>query len=228
MRRRNISQGYRAHCTVWVNSLLAARNWCGYTAVYMDITPFAKFSSDVNVIAVQVDAVAQEGWWYEGAGLYRHTWLVKQNLIHIATDGVFANPVHNADGQWTIPVEVTLNGSDKAPVIVEVESTLIDPAGKTVVSATTKATVAPLKQSVAKLTLAVASPKLWSVDEPTLYSLRTVVKRDGAVANEVTTRCGFLTIRFDTDKGFLLNDQPLMLLGTCNNPQCHRQGAGLG
>jgi beta-galactosidase len=67
---------------------LAARNWCGYTSVYIDITPFANFGSDMNVIAVQVDAASQEGWWYEGAGLYRHAWLVKRNPVHIETDGV--------------------------------------------------------------------------------------------------------------------------------------------
>ena len=106
--------GIATHCTVWVNGVLAARNWCGYTSVYIDITPFANFGSDVNVIAVQVDAVAQEGWWYEGAGLYRHAWLVKRNPVHIETDGVYANPVRNADGQWTIPVEATLDSSDKA------------------------------------------------------------------------------------------------------------------
>ena len=139
--------------------MLAARNWCGYTSVYIDITPFANFGSDVNVIAVQVDAVAQEGWWYEGAGLYRHAWLVKRNPVHIETDGVYANPVRNPNGQWTIPVEVALYSSDKTPANVEVESTLFDPAGKAVVSGKTKATVDPLKESVAKFSLAVASPE---------------------------------------------------------------------
>jgi beta-galactosidase len=216
--------GVATHCTVWVNGVLAERNWCGYTSVYVDITPFAKFGSDVNVIAVQVDAVAQEGWWYEGAGIYRHTWLVKRNLVHIETDGVYANPVRDAAGQWSIPVEVALYNSDRAAAKVEVESTLIDPAGKAVVSGKTDATVDPLKEPVAKLTLAVASPKLWSLDEPTLYSVRTVVKRDGVVMDEVTTRCGFRTIRFDADKGFFLNDRPVKLLGTCN----HQDMAGVG
>jgi len=80
--------GIATHCTIWVNGVLAARNWCGYTSVYIDITPFANFGSDMNVIAVQVDAAPQEGWWYEGAGLYRHAWLVKRNPVHIETDGV--------------------------------------------------------------------------------------------------------------------------------------------
>jgi beta-galactosidase len=216
--------GVATHCTVWVNGVLAARNWCGYTSIYIDITPFAKFGSDVNVIAVQVDAAAQEGWWYEGAGLYRHAWLVKRNPVHIQTDGLYANPVRDAKGRWSIPVEATLYSSDKTPVNVEVESTLLDPSGKPVARAKTHASVNPLKESLAKLRLAVDSPKLWSVDQPTLYSVRTVVKRNGSDVDEVATPCGFRTIRFDPDKGFFLNDQPLKLLGSCN----HQDMAGVG
>jgi beta-galactosidase len=216
--------GVATHCTIWVNGVLAERNWCGYTSIYIDITPFAKFGQAENVIAVQVDAVAQEGWWYEGAGIYRHTWLVLRNPVHIETDGIYANPVRNPNGKWSVPVEVTLNSSDKAPVKVEVESMLIDPSGKILTSAKTKATVDPLKDSVAKLALAIASPKLWSLDEPTLYSVRTVVKRDGADVDEVTTHCGFRTIRFDADKGFFLNDQHVEIMGTCN----HQDMAGVG
>jgi len=216
--------GVATHCTVWVNGVLAARNWSGYNSIYIDITPWLKFGSDVNTIAVQVDALAQEGWWYEGAGIYRHVWLVKRNPVHIETDGVFANPVRDSDGKWSIPIEVSLFSSDKTVAAVQVESTLVDPSGKVVVSGNIRVTVEPLRQPLVHLTLAVSSPKLWSVDEPTLYSIRTVVKRDGDILDEVTTPAGFRTIRFDPEKGFFLNDKPLKLLGTCN----HQDHAGVG
>jgi beta-galactosidase len=216
--------GVATHCTVWINGVLSARNWSGYTSIYIDITPIAKFGAEVNTIAVQVDAVAQEGWWYEGAGIYRHAWLVKRNPIHIETDGVFANPVRNTEGKWSIPIEASLYSSDKTPANVAVESTLIDSSGKAVVSGKTQFTVQPLKESVAKFTLAVESPKLWSIDQPTLYLIRTVVRREGIVVDEVTTKAGFRTIRFDANMGFFLNDKPLKLLGTAN----HQDHAGVG
>ncbi len=216
--------GVSTHCTVWVNGVLSARNWTGYTSIYIDITSIARYGREVNTIAVQVDANPQEGWWYEGAGLYRHAWLVKRNPVHIETDGVFANPVRNADSKWSIPIEATLYSSDKTAAPVEVESTLIDPSGKVVVSGQSQVTVEPLNESVAKFVLAVESPRLWSVDEPTLYTVRTVVKRDGAVVDEVTTHAGFRTIRFDPDQGFFLNDKPLKLKGTAN----HQDHAGVG
>lgn len=63
--------GIATHATIWVNGTVLHRNWCGYTSMYIDITPYATYGDDVNTIAVRVDADAQEGWWYEGAGIYR-------------------------------------------------------------------------------------------------------------------------------------------------------------
>ncbi|HEY1895165.1 MAG TPA: beta-galactosidase GalA [Terracidiphilus sp.] len=216
--------GVATHSTIWINGVLSARNWSGYNSIYIDITPVAKFGSELNVISVRVDADAMEGWWYEGAGIYRHTWLVKRSPLHIVTDGVFANPVRNADGSWVIPVEATLYSTEQKASTVEVESTLIDPDGKAVTTGHTEATVQPLAESIAKFSLSVHSPRLWSVDQPTLYTVRTVVKRDGVVLDEVTIRNGFRTIRFDPDQGFFLNDQPMKLLGTAN----HQDHAGVG
>jgi beta-galactosidase len=164
-----------------------------------------------------VDADAMEGWWYEGAGIYRHTWLVKRNPVHIITDGVYANPVRAA-GQWSVPVEVTLENSGRDTANVDVEVSLADIRQKTQVN------VAALGQTVAKLSIPVSSPKLWSVDKPTLYEVRTVVTRDGKPVDEIMTACGFRAIRFDPDKGFLLNDQPVKLKGVCN----HQDHAGVG
>lgn len=216
--------GIATHSTIWVNGVLSARNWSGYNSIYIDMTPFARFGSEMNVISVRVDANAMEGWWYEGAGIYRHTWLVKRSPLHIETDGVFANPVKNADSSWSIPVETTLYSIEQKPSTVDVESTLIDPDGKAVVSGHAEATVPPLGEAVAKFTLPVQSPRLWSVEQPTLYTVRTVVKRDGAVLDELTIHNGFRTIRFDPDKGFFLNDKPMKLLGTAN----HQDHAGVG
>ncbi|MBC7783723.1 MAG: glycoside hydrolase family 2 protein [Burkholderiales bacterium] len=216
--------GVSTHCTVWVNGIVAHRNWSGYSSFQIDITPFARYGNDNNVIAVRVDAEAQEGWWYEGAGIYRHTWLVKRPAVHIATDGVYANPVRDADGKWLIPIEVTLNNAGKTETPLEVTSTLIDPDGKNVAEVSAQVRSSPLQTSVAKMSMPVTSPRLWSVDEPTLYQVRTTVSQGGAVSDEVVTRCGFRTIRFDADKGFFLNDQPLKLKGTCN----HQDHAGVG
>ena len=216
--------GVATFCTVWFNGTVVHRNWCGYTSFAIDITPMARYGKEENTIAVRVDADAMEGWWYEGAGIYRHTWLVKRSPVHIATDGVLANPVRRPDGRWTIPIEVTLGNSGSEPAAVEIESTLIDPAGKPAGRAQATANVVPFDEPVAKYEIAVDAPILWSLERPALYEVRTVVRSGAVVLDQVATHCGFRTVRFDADKGFFLNDQPVKLKGTCN----HQDHAGVG
>jgi beta-galactosidase len=96
------------NATVWVNGTVVHRNWSGYNASKIDITPYLRYGNALNTIAVRVDADAMEGWWYEGAGIYRHTWLVETNPVHVPTDGVHATPRQDKNGKWSIPVEVAL------------------------------------------------------------------------------------------------------------------------
>jgi beta-galactosidase len=216
--------GIASHCTVWFNGTVVHRNFCGYNSFVIDITPFAKFGKSVNTIAIRVDAEVQEGWWYEGAGLYRHTWLVKRNPVHLQTYGVFACPVRDAQGQWTVPVEATLYNQEKEAVPVEVTAELIAPDGKSLVSGKTSVSVPVLGEATGKIPLQVAAPQLWSLETPTLYTVRVTALRAGQVSDEASVRCGFRTIRFDADRGFFLNDKPVKLKGTCN----HQDHAGVG
>jgi beta-galactosidase len=215
--------GVSTHCTVWFNGWPVARNWDGYSSFNVDITTMAQYGNAANTLAVRVDANDMEGWWYEGGGIYRHTWLVKRPPLHITTDGVYANPVKGNDGQWTIPLEVTLENSGTATAAANVEVSVIDPQGKKVAGGQGAATLDPWRQGIVKFPISVAAPQLWSVDKPTLYTVATIVTSDGKV-DEVATQCGFRTLRFDVQKGFFLNDQPLKIQGVC----CHQDQAGVG
>lgn len=216
--------GIATHATVWVNGTLLHRNWCGYTSMYIDVTPYVTYGDRVNTVVVRVDADVQEGWWYEGAGIYRHAWLVKRSPLHVQTDGVFAHPVCRPDGRWELPVEVTLYNSGKQSADAEVEVALLSPEGKVVKEGTAHAALAPLREGVAKLTLPVENPALWSPETPILYKVRTSVKQNGCTTDEVVTRCGFRTIRFDKDTGFWLNGKNIKIKGVCN----HQDHAGVG
>jgi len=211
--------GIATHCTVWLNGTVVHRNWCGYTGFSIDLTPFATYGDQLNCIAIRVDAEAQEGWWYEGAGIYRHTWLIKRNAVHLTTDGVWANPVRKDDGKWEIPMEATLRNNGRYPVSTVVTTELLDPEGKLVTQDSTNADTTPLDETVVKFSIPVENPRLWSVDSPTLYTVRTTVKQGDTQLDQHLTRCGFRTIRFDPDKGFFLK-----LKGTCN----HQDAAGVG
>ena len=217
--------GVATHCTVYFNGTPVCHSFCGYTSSYIDVTPMARYGNNVNTIAVRVDAEDMEGWWYEGAGIYRHAWLVKRNPVHIVTDGVYANPVKGADGKWTIPVEVTIGNTGSNDASASVDVGVFDSAGKKIAGGQSKpVSIVPLDQAVAKLSIRVPSPQLWSVDHPNLYEVRTTVLNDKKPVDAVTTTCGFRTIQFDAKKGFLLNGQRLELKGTAN----HQDFAGVG
>jgi beta-galactosidase len=211
------------HSTVWVNGIVVERNWSGYNGRSIDITPYVRYGSDPNTIAVRVDADAQEGWWYEGAGIYRHAWLVKRDALHIATDGLHANPIKQG-GRWTIPVEVTLQSSAKAARDGVVDVVLMDPAGREVAKGSARARVAALDTAVARMRLDVREPRLWSVAQPNVYRVRAVLRDGGKEIDRTEVQTGFRTIRFDADRGFFLNDESVKLQGVC----IHQDHAGVG
>lgn len=216
--------GIATNATIWVNGSVAAHSWSGYTGVVVDLTPFARFGDAENVIAVRADAHAMEGWWYEGAGIYRHAWLARRAPVAIVSDGIHADPRRGADGRWHVPVVATLGSVDRVPVAVSVEVALLDAAGTTVAHGQTTVTVAPLEEARAAVTLDITAPALWSIEQPQLYTLVTRVRRDGGVVDERRTAIGFRTIRFDPAQGFFLNDRHVKIKGVC----LHQDHAGVG
>lgn len=216
--------GIATNATIWFNGTVVSHNWSGYNSIYVDVSAMARFGDALNTLVVRVDAQTMEGWWYEGAGIYRHVWLLKRPPVHIVTDGIYADPRRAADGGWTVPVVASLNNIGEQTAEVEIDAVLLDSSGATVASGHGQASVSPLDSTEPKVTLRVSSPELWSVDKPTLYTLRTRLLRDGAPIDERRTQIGFRTFRFDAKLGFFLNDQPLKIKGTCN----HQDHAGVG
>lgn len=213
------------HSTIWVNGNVVSRNWSGYNSNYIDITPYLRYGDAMNTIAIKADANPMEGWWYEGAGIYRHAWLVKSNPVHVVTDGVHATPRKAAgDNNWEIPVEVTLDNSGKAAADVSVEVSVFDPAGKQVAKQTQAVSVPLFTPTTAKLPIAISNPAIWSLEKTNLYRVQTQVFSQGKKIDETSLNTGFRTIRFDAQQGFFLNDKHVKLQGVC----IHQDHAGVG
>ncbi|MGK6321662.1 beta-galactosidase GalA [Sphingomonas sp. DT-51] len=215
--------GIATNATIWVNGSVVAHHWSGYTSVYVDLTPFARFGDELNIVAIRVDANAMEGWWYEGAGLYRHAWLVRRPPVSIASDGIHCDPRRGDDGAWHVPVAVTLTSVADGDRALSVAALLLDPNGREVARAATEAHVTALDETEARLTLAPATPALWSVERPTLYTVVVRISDEG-IADERRVRVGFRSARFDAEQGFFLNDRPVKLKGVC----LHQDHAGVG
>lgn len=211
------------HSTVWINGIVVNRNWSGYNGRAIDLTPYLRYGDEVNTIAVRVDAEVMEGWWYEGAGIYRHTWLVKRDALHIATDGVHANPVQQG-GRWTIPVTVEVENSAETARQGQVEVSVFDPSGAVVARASATVQTGVLGKASAQMTLALGKPRLWTLEHPELYRVRAVLRAGTRELDRAELHAGLRTIRFDADRGFFLNGQPLKLQGVA----IHQDHAGVG
>lgn len=215
------------HATVWINGTIVERNWSGYNGFRVDLTPFARFGDELNTIAIRVDADPMEGWWYEGAGMYRHVWLAVREPVHIPTDGVHCDPRRAADGSWSVPVTVTLNNISTKTRSVAVAVSIMGPDKQgwaTVTPEDHPVDVRPLTPRKVKLTIPVPSPRLWSPDDPFLYPLMVRVHEDGKLLEERRITIGFRWFHFDSRTGFHLNGKPLKIKGTCN----HQDHAGVG
>ena len=203
--------GVATHCTVYVNGHLLHRNWCGYTPFTVYFTDVATFGPDApNVVAVRVDATTMEGWWYEGAGLYRDVWLGVADPLHI--DDVFVTSDLNADGSAMLTIRTTVANDADASAMFDVAHAVEGAAASDRHSLDARTT----REFVT--TLRIDRPTLWSIDSPHLYSLKTTL---GDAAR--FTPFGIRTIRFTSD-GFVLNGHHVLLKGTCN----HQDHAGLG
>jgi len=215
--------GVVTHCTVWVNGHLLYRNFCGYTSFQFDITEYVDYGDMLNIVSVYVDTKDFEGWWYEGAGIYRHVWLIKTAPVAVDTWGTHVEAHEEAEGIWKVSVDAEIRSILYESQPVEVLQEVVD-AGGAVVSAGRQAlTAQPRDVTVSSMELRVENPALWSVETPNLYTLRTRIVQGGEEIDAYETSFGFRTIEFTVD-GMRLNGRPIKLKGVC----AHEDHANLG
>ena len=181
----------------------------GYLGQVYDLTDYLDYGAE-NLLVVRCDASLEEGWFYEGAGIYRNVWLQVIPDGGIAPGGVRTQQAYDpARGEYSLTVAVERLEPSRAECPEwsgEVENALLDASGAIVASS-------------ADGELTVSGAHEWSVDDPYLYTLRTIAGGD-----TVCTRIGLRRAEFDADRGFLLNGEKLILKG-CN---LHQDHAGVG
>ena len=218
--------GVMHDATVLVNGWLVRRHEGGYYRFREDITDVVHFGG-TNTISVRVDATKSEGWFYEGAGIYRHVWLDETAPVAIAPDGIFVyssfkNNVPSRRAE--IHVEASLLNMLTNAVKATVKCEIISPDGKLLRQFSESGKLKRESRRVVKLESKVSSPVLWSPESSKLYKLVTTVEADGKVVDQTETYFGIRTMGFDPNRGFLLNGKHYEIYGTCN----HQDHAGVG
>jgi len=196
----------------------------GFCSIEYDLTPYLIYGKK-NTVAVKVDCTGERPRWYAGSGIYRHAWIMTRENVHIATYGTYVTTPVVSKEKADIQVITTIKNKTGKAKQAEIRQRLLDANGKqigkiikdkTVVEANSEA---DLKQS-----LAIASPELWDVDNPYLYTLESTVYADGKLSDKYSTPFGVRSFVFDANKGFSLNGKQLKLKGMC----LHQDAGSLG
>ncbi|MGE5449363.1 MAG: sugar-binding domain-containing protein, partial [Bacteroidales bacterium] len=218
-------EGVYNHSEVFINGISVGKRPSGYISFMYDLTPYIKVGQP-NTIAVRVDhSQERDSRWYSGSGIYRDVYLVYASPLHLDLWGVFFKATAITAKKGEVAVESTISNELKSTADVQVVNEIVDPAsGKVIASANKKQKVEAGKKITALQNLTIANPKRWSLEQPNLYTLRTIVKQNGKVVDQNEQQIGLRSLTFDPDKGFALNGVWTKMKGVC----IHHDGGVLG
>lgn len=207
-------EGVYNRSDVYLNGHHLGNRPSGYASFMYDLTPYLKDGD--NVLAVRVDHSRHaDSRYYTGSGIYRDVWIVDAPATHISQWGIGFETVKVKGGKAYAKVKVDVDNPVKG---LKVKATLLDADGRQVATAT--------RQAAASNVIAMNVPKarLWSVENPQLYTLRTELLLDGRRIDGSDTNVGIRTLGFDPDKGFALNGKNMKVKGVC----IHHDAGALG
>jgi beta-galactosidase len=215
--------GAHRNSTVWMNGFYLGRENSGTVGFRYDLTDYLRYGGE-NVLSVRVDAAMEEGWYYEGAGIYRHVRLVKTAPLHVAPHGTFvAAEVGERAAKLSFLTEVANEGTGAAGF--DIVQTVIDAERRKAGAVESRRyLVPPGGVQEVRDDILMDDPALWSPESPVLYTLVTEVRVGGGIIDRVETPFGIRSVRFDAEKGFFLNGKSVRLRGT----NLHQDHAGVG
>ena len=202
---------------VYVNGKKVASNEYGYTGFEADISKVVNYGGD-NVVAVYSNTGAvNASRWYTGGGIYRNVWLVTTNDTRIARHGLYVS----TEGD-KVKVQVQVVGWQRHDI--RVVAVVKDAQGHVIAESERVMPDHTIQNNTEVMMpdMKVASPQLWDINSPTLYSVEAKLVEDGMVIDSVSDRFGFRTIEYGPDFGFKLNGRKVFLAGIANH---HDMGA---
>src|SRR5215475_3345418 len=208
---------------VFLNGYFIGRNDNGYAPFCFDLTDFLNYGGK-NYLMVRMDASFGDGWFYEGAGIYRHVWLTKTSAVHLGTWETYIRPTLRGNGA-SLSLGTIVRNKSNQPANCSVLWVVLDASGKTVASADCAPQQVAANGSARFVSTArLSNPALWSPETHDLYSAIITVEAKGRPRDAEQVTFGVRSINWDPDKGFSLNGKPVKLKGSCN----HQDHAGVG
>lgn len=208
-------EGIYRDSEVFCNGFYLGGERSGYASSVYTLTPYLNYGGD-NVIAVRCDASLEEGWYYEGAGIYRNVRLYKSGPVSMKHYSLKISQ-KKADGSiWTVS-----DGTEDVYVAescIDFDYILADAA------VNRDKVTREIEIRDAEGRRVERAERRWSIDTPYLYTLTVRLFYDGELSDVVTRRFGVRTLEFSPEKGLLLNGVAVKLRGA----NMHLDHAGVG
>ncbi|MFD2934726.1 glycoside hydrolase family 2 TIM barrel-domain containing protein [Spirosoma flavum] len=215
--------GVYMNSDVWINGHHLGKHPYGYTSFHYALTPFLKKGD--NIIAVRVDnSVQPNSRWYSGSGIYRHVWLNLAGPVHVAQWGTYITTPSVEATSATVGVRTSLENNLPTTKNVVLRSVITDAMGKQIATLDTPVSLSAAGKTDVEQTLLVASPALWSIETPSLYTLHTVILEGTKLRDSTNSPFGIRKLEYDRVKGFFLNGKHVKMNGVC----LHHDGGALG
>ncbi len=197
--------GVYKNAKVWINTNYLGRRPYGYTSFSYDISEFVCEGENVIAVRAEHEDLA-DSRWFTGNGIYRDVKLIITDKNYIEDIFIYTK---NVDANCaTMGVDAVYSESTQINYEVYFKGELAgsDFDGKE---------------------LFIKEPKLWDIDNPNLYTLKAILKKDGVVCDEKEVVFGIRTFSFDVNNGFELNGKNMKLKGLCMHHDAGVLGAAV-
>lgn len=208
-------EGIYRDSEVFCNGFYLGGERSGYASSVYTLTPYLNYGGD-NVIAVRCDASLEEGWYYEGAGIYRNVRLYKSGPVSMKHYSLKISQKKTDGSIWTVSDGTADVYVDES--CIDFDYILAD------ASVSRDKVTREIEIRDAEGRRVERAERRWSIDSPYLYTLTVRLFYDGELSDVVTRRFGVRTLEFSLEKGLLLNGVAVKLRGA----NMHLDHAGVG
>ena len=238
-------EGVGTFATVKVNRKSYPKELVGRTSFTLDISDALREGDNTLNIKVEHPAMQTNNPWpcggcssewgfSEGSqpfGIFRPVSLIETDEVRVEPFGVH---VWNNEACDSVFVDTEVKNYSDHEQTIEVISKLSLSSGKTAFRQTGKITLKAGETQVVRHQAKVSDAHLWSITDPYLYTLSSIIKREGKTIDDVATPFGIRTISWPVlrqkqaalrgdsaqmdkkDGRFYLNGSPVFINGTCD------------
>lgn len=221
---------------VYINNQLAGTHTGGYTKFIIPITRYLNYGNDEIEVKVNnrfnEDIAPLTADFTFFGGIYRNVNLIIAESVHFTKKdhggpGIYITTPEVSKDAGRVNVKSLIDNSSSVNKKVSVSSVITDAEGKVILTTINALEVKAGAQTVVtQVFKPVSKPKLWSPSNPYLYRVITTIvdARTKTVLDRSVNPLGFRWFRFDADKGFFLNGEPLKLIGASRHQDYENLG----